>query len=289
MLIISLFLAPLYASLPLASLGEEATAEKDGDIKGTVELIPEEKKEEPKENKEEVEQKEVTPQISTRQGGIISATGPFKTGERINVYSNDGYLEGSYVCFSSAKYTDEKTEETNEYKLFKPIYQPYQSKVQSLQGLEAKGKFVISLNPSYSILFSSRFSIVHSADASISLPRFFYPISLIVGPVYFNMTSTGNNILGGFLGAAYDLPLDYMFRIVTNLHFVAEFKMIFASSINGFEKFYYGYTTNLGFKWYFLSFMAIDVQFALSSLFDGAKSDMLFMNMGVKVGLTFEI
>lgn len=223
---------------------------------------------------------------SAGRGGIVSAVGFFNYGDTVDVFSKDGSFVGRYNVFDTAVY--ESGERKTLYKLLKPIYKSYYAPHYIPKGYMVKKNFLTTLTPLYSALFSNTYGMVHEASIYLSFPKFFYPIPLIAGPIYLYMENTKDNILGGFLGASYDLPLDYMFMITTNLHFVFDFRLILATSLSGLYSFYYGYSLDAGLKWYAFSLLSIRASFVLTSLYETVFYNTVFKNMGIQVGVSFE-
>ena len=220
------------------------------------------------------------------RGGIVSAVGFFGYGDTVDVLSPTGEFVGRYIVFDTAMYKDGDRETV--YKLFKPIYKPFTAPRYIPRGYTVKKNFLTTITPLYSALFSKTTGVIHEVALNISFPKFFHPISLNAGPIYYYEPYTNDHIIGGFIGASYDLPLDYMFMIITNLHFTVGFKIILATSLTGLASLNYGYSIDAGVKFYPVKFMALKVSFVLSSLYENTLNTSIFSNMGVQTGVSFE-
>lgn len=220
------------------------------------------------------------------RGGIVSAVGFFGYGDTVDISSPSGEFVGRYIVFDTAAYKE--GERDTLYKLLKPIYKPFDAPRYIPRGYTVKKNFLTTITPLYSAIFSKTTGAIHEVALSISFPKIFHPIALTAGPIYYYEPYTNDHILGGFIGVSYDLPLDYMFMIITNLHFTVGFKVILATSLTGLATLNYGYSIDAGVKFYPLRFMALRVSFVLSSLYESTLNSCIFRNMGIQTGVSFE-
>lgn len=219
------------------------------------------------------------------RGGILSAIGYFNYGDTVAVYDKKGDYLGKYVVYAVSR-TD--NEDDTVYKLLKPIHKRLSAPSTVPVGLKVKKRFNMSITPYYDYLFSSYYGSVHVASLSFSFPKIAYPVSLTFGPVYHNIPYRALSLLGAGLGAVYVLPLDYMANTVTNIHFLFSFNLNLSAKLT--EKnsaFCYGYAFSAGVRWYAFSFLALNLSFSMSSMYDSSSS-LLFIGYGIRVGVTFE-
>lgn len=222
---------------------------------------------------------------ATSRGGILSAIGYFNYGDTVVVYDKGGEYRGKYIVYATSR-TD--NEDDTVYKLLKPIHKRLSSPAYVPSGLKVEKKFNMSITPYYDYLFSSYYGSVHVASLSFSFPKYAYPVSLTFGPVFHTVPGRSLSVLGGSLGALYMLPLDFMANTVTNIHFVFSFNLnLGAKLMDNKDAFCYGYSFAAGLRWYALSFLAVNLSFSLSSMYDSSSSS-LFSGYGVRMGVTFE-
>lgn len=222
---------------------------------------------------------------SSTRGGILSSIGYFNYGDTVTVRGRNGDYLGKYVVYAESR---GETDDEVVYKLLKPLHKSFSAPRIIPEGLIVQKAFRFEITPSYDYIASSIYGSVHQAMLSVSFPKITYPISITLGPMVHYLQGRSLMLIGGSIGAFYDLPLDYMAATTTNLHFTFGFNLNLSSKLNERENaFCYGYSFSAGVRWYALPFMALNVSFAMSSMYDKASS-VLFSGYGVRVGVTFE-
>lgn len=224
---------------------------------------------------------------ATSRGGILSALGFFNVGDTVVVRDKSNTYVGKYIVYAESTYSDKERDTT--YKLLKPIHKKFSAPRTVPLGFNVQKKFNFNIEPSYTFLYSKTTGMTHMADIALSSYKIAYPITITLGPFFGLKQYDSNMILGGFVGANYTLPLDFMANTVTNLHFLFDFKCLLGTTLTLKSAFYYGASFNAGLKWYPWSFMSLKLQFSLSSLYSADDFSTIFKGYGASFGVGFEI